>query len=146
MLAVRLGTAEPVEHDVQVTKDGENKSVMNPDVICYEALGHRQDCTAYDSHIQEARPASRKRTEFRNAQAEDRGKHDRVEEPYGKDAPHRGVPASKHRSTNQRRCHNGAKSQELASLETPQKSRAEKTSDHGTSPVKRNKTCRALDG
>src|SRR5215469_3457212 len=108
MLAVRFGTAESVEHDVQVTKDGENKSVMNPDVICYDTLDHRQDCAAYDSHIQQARPASRKRTEFRNAQAEDRGKHDRVEEPDGENAPHRGVPPGKHRSTNQCRCYNSA--------------------------------------
>src|SRR5215470_14527589 len=108
MLAVRLGTAESVEHDVQVTKDGENKSVMNSHVICNDALDHRQDCAAYDSHIQEAGAAARERAELCYTQAEDRGKHDRIEEPDGENAPHRGVPPGKHRSTNQRRCYNSA--------------------------------------
>src|SRR5260370_30395024 len=146
MLAVRLRTAQPVEHDVQVTKDGENKSVMNPHVICNDALDYGQDCTAYDSHIQEAGAVSREGTKFRHSQAEDRGKHDRVEEPDGENAPHRGAPTRKHRSTNQHGCYNSTYSQKPTSLETPQKSRAEKASDHGAAPVQRNKTSRALHG
>src|SRR5215469_7033174 len=81
--AVRLRAVQPIEHYVQVTKNGDNKSVVNPDVIRNDALDDGQDCTAYDSHIQEAGAASRERTELRHSQAEDRGEHNRVEEPYG---------------------------------------------------------------
>jgi len=50
--------------NVQIANHGENKRVVEPDMVCDDALYHGKDCTAHDGHGQYAGSASRQRTQF----------------------------------------------------------------------------------
>ena len=85
-----------IEQDVQVANHWQDESVVNTETIGDEALQHRDDGAPDDCHIQNPRANSGQRAEFCHAQAEDRGKHDRIEQADGEHAPHRGVPLHNH--------------------------------------------------
>jgi len=57
-LAIRIRSTQSVEHDVQVADKGKHESVMKPDMVSNYPLNYREDCPAYDGHVQDAGPAS----------------------------------------------------------------------------------------
>src|SRR5215510_15388018 len=126
--AVRLRSAQSVIQDVQVADHGQEECVVNADAVSDYTLDHRENSTADDSHIKDARSISRQRTKFRYSQAEDGGEHDGVEEPYGENRPHRRVPTPQHGRRDQCRCKDCAQPKQRSRLEPPQKSGAEKAS------------------
>ena len=77
---------------------------------------------------------------------EDRGEHDRVEEPNGQNRPHRRMSAQQHGSCDQCCRSNRAQSQQMSGLHPPRECRAEKASDHRPTPVERNITGRRDGG
>jgi hypothetical protein len=100
-LAIWLRSTQSVEHDVKIADKGKHEGVVKPETVSNYSLNYREDRPAYDGHIQDAGPASTQRTELCFSQTKDGREHDRVEEPDGKDAPHRCMAAQEHRSSDQ---------------------------------------------
>ena len=100
-LAIWLRSAQSVEQDVQVAEHGEKEGVVKPNTVGNYTLDDRQYCAAHDGHVQDAGAIARQGAEFCYSQGEDRGEHDRVEEPHGENCPHRRMSAQQHGSSNQ---------------------------------------------
>ena len=88
--------SEPVEGDVEVTEDGQNKSVMDADAVGKRSLRQWNNCTTYDGCNQKSGSLAGKRSQLCNTQRKDSGKHNGVEEADEQDAPHGKVPEGQH--------------------------------------------------
>ena len=87
---------EAVVADVDVAEDGEEKGVVDADVIGDEALQQRDERGAQDSHDQQAGAEIGERAQLGEAESKNIGPHDGVEEADQNDAPHGDVAKGQH--------------------------------------------------
>jgi hypothetical protein len=113
---------------------------MQSHSICDDSLHHRNDRASHDGHVQQTRSGARKWAELRLSQAEDGGKHDRIEEPDRQYRPHGDMPGQQHGGGNQRASYHCADGQQRSRLETLQQRRADEAADHRAAPVEGNKS------
>ncbi len=85
--------------------------MVDTDAIRQRALRQRNDRAAYDCHHQQTGAVSGQRTQFRDAQSEDAGKHHRIEQSNQDDGPHGHMPESEHGNHHQRASHQGRDSE-----------------------------------
>src|ERR1700722_1567743 len=142
----RARSSKCVIDDIQIANSGKNESVMNSQSIRYGTLDHRNNCAANDRHHQQARAFSGERAELRNPEGENTGKHDRIAKAHQKNAPHRDMAERQHGSTNQQTCGSRSDAQHGASANLLQNRRADKSAEHGASPIIRNVASRHQDG
>src|SRR5580698_10982147 len=90
---VWLRTGQSIIEDVEIANDRQEKRMLNSGPVGNKALGERDHGSSHDRHVKNSRTISRQRTKFSQAQSEDAGEHDGVEESDSEDAPHGNMSA-----------------------------------------------------
>src|SRR6266404_2334539 len=112
-LAVWLRSAYRKEQNVEIAKRSGDEGIMDTLAPACLALYHlwvvamidyvsglsdhpRDDCSAHDGHVQEARTLTCKRAQLRDAHGKNARKHDRVEQADRQNGPHRHVAVAQY--------------------------------------------------
>src|SRR5215470_8205828 len=134
-LAVGLRAVDCEVQDVDVAEHRHEEGRVDPDPNGDGSLDQRENRAPDDGHVQDAGAAAGERAELGHPQAEDRRKHDRVEEADGQDAPHRDVAGGQHRDPHQRCGADGADGEEMSRPEPAEQRCSEEAAHHGAGPV-----------
>jgi len=118
--------------------------VVDADVVGDPALGYGKDGSADDGHDHDTGTVSGEGSEFGDAQGEDAGEHNRVEEADEDDAVHGDVAAGEHRGGDQSGGADGAEAEQASGFDFLQKRGADEASDHGSSPIEGDEAGRNL--
>ncbi len=87
---------------------------MNADPVGNRTLHQRNNRSAHDRHDHDSRAVSGEGAEFRDAQSEDAGEHDGVEEAHQDDAPHGEVAGTEHGDCDESSGAHGANAEQAA--------------------------------
>ena len=91
--------------------------MVNADAVGEDALQLGDDGSAYDGGDQQAGGFAGERAHFGDAQREDAGEHDGVEEADEQDAPDGDVAEGEHRNDDQQRGDRGTEREQLSGLD-----------------------------